>query len=196
MQIKKERIVGIVLSGGKSRRMGQEKGLVKYKGKALIEYAIETIKPLCDELVISTANDEYAYLGLPMIADLIPDCGPIGGISTCMKAINADVYLVISCDVPHVPTELFSDLLLQLNGNAVIPIDEAGRKQPLSACYTSSSSIFFDDALKSGHLKMMCLLAKIEPLYFKPSIDSDYYQSNIFSNLNSKDDMLDRNICS
>ncbi len=191
MQVKEEKIVGIVLSGGKSRRMGQEKGLVKYKRKALIEHAIETLKPLCDELVISTANDAYAYLGLPMIADEIPDCGPIGGISTCMKAVNADVYLVISCDVPNVPTELFSDLLAQVNENAVIPIDETERKQPLSACYTSSSSIFFHEALKSRELKMMNLLLKMKPLYFRPSIDSYYYQSNIFSNLNSKDDMLD-----
>lgn len=190
MQKKEVRVVGIVLSGGKSRRMGQEKGLVKYKGKVLIEYAIDTLKPLCDELVISTSNDAYAYLGLPMIADEIPDCGPIGGISTCMKAVNADIYLVISCDVPNVPAELFSDLLVQLNGNAVIPIDETGRKQPLSACYASSASIYFHEALKSGELKMMNLLSKIEPIYFKPSINLNYYQSNIFWNLNSKDDML------
>lgn len=73
MQKKEAKIVGIVLSGGKSRRMGQEKGLVKYRGKALIEYAIETLKPLCHELVISTANNDYAYFGLPMIAEEIPD---------------------------------------------------------------------------------------------------------------------------
>tara|TARA_R110001583_G_scaffold21469_5_gene81592 strand:- start:14558 stop:15133 length:576 start_codon:yes stop_codon:yes gene_type:complete len=191
MQKKEVKIVGIVLSGGKSRRMGQEKGLVKYKGKALIEYAIETLKPLCNELVISTANDSYAYLGLPMIADEIPDCGPIGGISTCMKAVNADVYLVVSCDVPNVPTELFSDLLAQVNGNAVVPIDEAERKQPLSACYTSSSSIFFHEALESRELKMMNLLKKIEPLYFKPSPNLEYYKSNLFSNLNSMGDISD-----
>jgi molybdopterin-guanine dinucleotide biosynthesis protein A len=191
MQKKVDKIVGIILSGGKSRRMGQEKGLVKYKGKALVEYAIETLKPLCDNLVISTANDAYAYLGLLMITDEMPDCGPIGGISTCMKTINADVYLVISCDVPNVPTELFSDLLSQLNGNAVIPIDETGRKQPLTACYTSSSSIYFHEALESRELKLMNLLSKIEPLYFKPSINSAYYKSNIFSNINSKNDMLD-----
>ena len=191
MQTKKYKVLGIVLSGGKSRRMGQEKGLVKYKGKALIEYAIETLTPLCDELVVSTANDEYAYLNLPMIADEIPDCGPIGGISTCMKAVKADVYLVISCDVPHVPTGLFSDLLDQLDGNAVIPIDEAGRKQPLSACYSSSVSILFHEALQSGELKMMNLLSKIDPLYLKPSPNLDYYHSNLFSNLNSKDDIID-----
>ena len=190
MQNKEVNIVGIILSGGKSRRMGQEKGLVKYKGKALIEYAIDTLKPLCDELVISTENDAYAYLGLSMIADEIPDCGPLGGISTCMKAVNADIYLVVSCDVPNVPAELFSDLLVQLTGNAVIPIDETGRKQPLSACYSSSASIYFHEALKSGELKMMNLLSKIDPIYFKLSINSNYYQSNIFWNLNSKDDML------
>ena len=191
MQKMETKIVGIVLSGGKSRRMGQEKGLVTYKGKALIEYAIDTLKPLCDELVISTTNDAYAYLGLPMIADEIPNCGPIGGISTCMKVVNADIYLVVSCDVPHVPTELYADLLKEMKAKAVIPIGDDERKQPLVACYSSDAFSFFQDAMESVDLKMMDLLSKIEPLYFKPSINSAYYQSNIFSNLNSKDDLLD-----
>jgi len=191
MQKKEVKIVGIVLSGGKSRRMGQEKGLVQFKGKALIEYAIESLKPLCHELVISTSNDDYAYLAFPMIADEIPDCGPIGGISTCMKAVEADIYLVISCDVPYVPTQLFVDLLDKLKGNAIIPIDETGRKQPLAACYASSASSFFHEAVKSGHLKMMNLLSKMDSLYFKPSPNLDYYQPNLFSNLNSMDDISD-----
>ena len=191
MQKKEAKIVGIVLSGGKSKRMGQEKGLVKYRGKALIEYAIDTLKPLCHEMVISTANNDYTYLGLPLIADEIPDCGPIGGISTCMKAVEADIYLVISCDTPHLPTQLFTDLVAQLKDKAIIPIDETGRKQPLAACYASSASSFFHEALESRELKMMSLLLKMKPLYFRPSIDSSYYQSNIFSNLNSKDDILD-----
>jgi len=194
MQKKENRIVGIVLSGGKSERMGQEKGLVQYKGKALIKYAIETLKPLCHELVISTANEEYAYLDLPMIADEIPDCGPIGGISTCMAKRDADVYLVISCDVPHVPTQLFVDLLDQLKGNAIIPIDETGRKQPLAACYASSASSFFHEALESGHLKMMNLLLKMAPLYFKPTSNLDYYRPNLFTNLNSMGDISDLHV--
>jgi len=191
MQKNEEKIVGIVLSGGKSRRMGQEKGLVKYQGKALIEYAIETLRPLCHELVISTSNDDYSYLDLPMIADEIPDCGPIGGISACMNAVEGDIYLVISCDVPHVPTQLFADLVDQLNGNAVIPVDETGRKQPLAACYASSASVYFHEALKSGQLKMMNLLSKMDPFYFTPTQNLNYYQPNLFSNFNSMGDISD-----
>jgi len=189
MQKIEKKIVGIVLSGGKSKRMGQEKGLVQYQGKALIEYAIETLKPLCHELVISTANDDYAYLTYPMIADEIPDCGPIGGINTCMKTTDADIYLVISCDTPHVPTDLFVDLIAQLKGNAVVPVDETGRKQPLAACYSSQASSFFQEALEFGNLKMMSLLSKLNPLYFDPDSKARYYRSDIFSNLNSLNDI-------
>ncbi len=191
MQKIERKIVGIVLSGGKSSRMGQEKGLVKYQGKALIEYAIETLRPLCHELVISTANNAYSYLTLPMVADEIPDCGPIGGISACMNAVEGDIYFVISCDAPHVPTQLFADLLGQLKGHAVIPIDESGRKQPLAACYASSASSYFHEALKSGHLKMMSLLSKMDPFYFTPTPNLDYYQPNLFSNFNCIEDISD-----
>ncbi|MDE5422670.1 molybdenum cofactor guanylyltransferase [Ancylomarina sp. DW003] len=190
MQKLEKKIVGIVLSGGKSRRMGQEKGLVKYQDKTLIEYAIESIQPLCDDLVISTANENYQYLSLPLIADEIPDCGPIGGIYTCMKNKPADVYLIISCDVPHVPTELFVELLQKLDGNAVIPVGEDERKQPLIACYSSEAFSFFEDAMKSNDLKMMNLLKQLNPKYYKLSPAADFYKSDIFCNLNSKDDML------
>jgi len=191
MQNNEAKIVGIVLSGGKSKRMGQEKGLVKYKGKALIEYAIDTLKLLCHELVISTANDDYAYLDLQMIADKIPDCGPIGGISTCMKSVEADIYLVISCDTPHIPTALFVDLLNQLKGNAIIPIDESGRQQPLVAAYASSASNYFHQALQSRNLKMMNLISSLETQFFILSSDLDYYSANTFTNFNRMEDISD-----
>ncbi len=185
--ISSKKVTGIILSGGKSSRMGSEKGLVKYKGNALIEYSINALRSVCDELVISSANDCYAYLAIPIVSDEIENCGPIGGIYSCMKAFPSDIYLVISCDVPHITPQLFSELLNVLNENeAVIPIDESGKKQPLVACYSSMCFPVFQNELMEGRLKMMKLLSKLNVNYY-PVSKSD----NLFFNANTPDDIRD-----
>ena len=125
------KIQGIVLAGGKSSRMGQEKGLVKFRGKPLVEYAVEALSGICDSVVISTANPGYAYMGLTLIEDEIPDCGPLGGIYSCMKQEKADLFLVLSCDLPFVTPDLLSHLVEQYLGwDAVVPMDFSLQDQP------------------------------------------------------------------
>jgi molybdopterin-guanine dinucleotide biosynthesis protein A len=185
--INSKKVTGIILSGGKSSRMGAEKGLVKYKGKALIEYSVNALRSVCDELVISSGNDCYAYLEIPIVSDEIENCGPIGGIYSCMKAIPSDIYLVISCDVPHITSHLFVELLDVLDENeAVIPLDDRGNNQPLAACYTSNCLPVFQKELMEGRLKMMKLLSKLNVQYCPVS-----KSENLFFNANSPDDVKD-----
>ncbi|PKQ62249.1 hypothetical protein BZG02_13100 [Labilibaculum filiforme] len=186
----RKKVTGIILSGGKSSRMGREKGLVEYQGKALIEYSIDALRTVCDELIISSGNDCYSYLGIPIVNDEVENCGPIGGIYTCMKAVPSDIYLVVSCDVPNITSHLFSNLLSVLDQNeAVIPIDANNKFQPLVACYSSTCLPVFESELKEGRLKMMKLLEKLKVLYHKipPEVDSN--GSNLFFNANTPDDI-------
>lgn len=185
-----KRITGIILSGGKSSRMGTEKGLVNYKGKALIEYSVEALSSFCDHLLISSGNDAYSYLGLPIIPDEIPNCGPIGGIYSCMKAFPSDIYLVASCDVPHIDSQVFKHLLESLGEfQAVIPIDSKGKKQPLVACYSSDCFPVFQKELQEGKLKMMKLLSKLDVYYQPIRQQENGLSSNLFFNANTPEDL-------
>ncbi|NOU58981.1 molybdenum cofactor guanylyltransferase [Marinifilum caeruleilacunae] len=183
-------IAGIVLSGGKSSRMGTEKGLVDWNGKALIEYSIGCFKELCNIIVISSNNHSYDDFGLQIIADEIKDCGPIGGIYSCMKAIQADYYLVISCDVPKVPSQLFADLLKNIHDADVIYArDEFGKKQPLVAIYKSSCRDIIERELRKGNYKMMKLLQLFRSKEFPISDQLNYYSEGMLSNVNSPDEL-------
>ncbi|MUP38544.1 molybdenum cofactor guanylyltransferase [Labilibaculum euxinus] len=188
--VKNKKIVGIVLSGGKSSRMGSEKGLVEWKGKRLIEYSIEALQPICDQLVISSNMECYNYLGYPIIEDEIKDCGPLGGIYSCMKAVKADYYLVISCDVPNVSFLLFADLLKNIAAfDAIFPIDKDDRKQPLIAVYGSSCKNIIEKELFQGNFKMMKLLDLLQTGTFQISEELPYYNSKMLSNVNSPKDI-------
>jgi len=78
-------ITGIILAGGKSSRMGKDKGWVLFRKKPLIDYAVELLGGICQSIVISANNSAYDKLGLPVYHDIIPDSGPMGGIYTCLK---------------------------------------------------------------------------------------------------------------
>lgn len=184
-----KKIVGIVLSGGKSSRMGQEKGLLQFKEKPLIVYAIEAILPLSDQIVISTNTSQYDYLQFPIVKDEIQDCGPLGGIYSCMKAYKADYYLVISCDVPLVCTELYSDLINNINHHSAIIVCEQKRKHPLVGIYSKSSFPFIEKRIKNSDLKMMLLLEELNAKDFYLTDEQDYYHEDLLKNTNTKLDL-------
>lgn len=185
----RRKVTGIILSGGKSSRMGTEKGMVQWNGKPLIEYSLDAIRTVCDQMVISSANDCYSYLGLPVVKDEIENCGPLGGIYSCMKAFPSDIYLVISCDVPLISSYLFLDLLKNLEGADVsIPLEENGNKQPLVAVYSNRCFGSIRGELLEGRFKMMNLLNLLNVNYFEISSSLPYYNYKLFFNTNSMED--------
>ena len=78
-------ITGIILAGGQSTRMGTDKVLLEINEKTLLERAIELVQPLSETVLISSNNPIHKKYGFEIIPDEIKDCGPIGGIYTCLK---------------------------------------------------------------------------------------------------------------
>ncbi|WP_421919955.1 molybdenum cofactor guanylyltransferase [Marinifilum sp.] len=188
--VQRTKKLGIILCGGKSSRMGTEKGLVEWKGKALIEYSVDCLKNICDELLVSSNSDFYHYLNFRVIKDEIMNCGPIGGIYSCMKEVKADYYFVISCDVPNVTSSLYQDLLKNIGTSDLIyAVDEFGKKQPLVSIFKSTSFSVIEKELVKGNYKMMKLLSLIPHVEFNVLKGLDYYSPTILSNVNSADEL-------
>ena len=101
------KVTGIILSGGASRRMGQDKGLTLYRNKELIQYSIELLTPLCSQIIISS-NDptNYSKFGKQIVPDIIKGVGPIGGIFSSLKFTSTSGNLILSCDMPELSTEV------------------------------------------------------------------------------------------
>ncbi len=129
-------LTGIILAGGRSRRMGMEKGLVGFKGQPLINYSIEVFKELCSEIIISSNSNCYDYLGYEVVPDWQPDTGPMGGIYSCLASSANDINLVLSCDMPFVTRRIF-DLLVKMGSGSKIcvPWHENEMYEPLCGVY-------------------------------------------------------------
>jgi len=101
------RVSGVILAGGKSRRMGRDKAFIEFGGKPIIARVIERIQPLCAELII-VANDRAAYQSFDarIVSDVYPGKGSLGGLYTGLHTARADFVLAVACDMPFLNREL------------------------------------------------------------------------------------------
>lgn len=98
-----ESYTGIVLAGGQSTRMCTDKGRIMWKGRTLAEHAVNTLKPLCRDILISSNDSGYRSLGYPVIPDQYPDSGPMAGIHASLLESRTAENLVIPVDTPTEP---------------------------------------------------------------------------------------------
>jgi molybdopterin-guanine dinucleotide biosynthesis protein A len=110
-----ERVAAVILAGGEGRRMGGlDKGLIEYRGRPLVEWALAILAPQVGELVISANRnlDRYAAYGHRVLPDTLPGFpGPLAGVLAALDAVRADWLLVVPCDTPHLPEDLACRLL-------------------------------------------------------------------------------------
>jgi molybdopterin-guanine dinucleotide biosynthesis protein A len=185
-----ESVTGIILAGGKSRRMGMEKGLVEFNGKALIDQAITVLKDLCSEILISSNSSCYDHLGYKVVPDLVNDSGPMGGIYSCLRESKNRVNLVLSCDLPFVTVDIFNHLARQAGSAWIsVPWYENDHYEPLCG-------IYLKDCLPDMQVFMEAKNHKLPELFVKTSFIplkiSDIYPSlsgHYFMNINSPEDL-------
>lgn len=143
---------GIVLAGGRSARMGQDKALLKIDGVTLLERAVATMRQVTQEVVVvADRTDRYSLPGVPCCADAYPDTGPLGGLVTGLTASGPGWHLVAACDLPALQTALLL-LLLEEAGpawDAVVP-EVGGQLEPLCAIYCDTAAAPLAEYLQGG----------------------------------------------
>lgn len=182
---------GIVLSGGKSRRMGVDKALLPYNGITLLEHVLGIVRAAAGEtIVVADVADKYVLkAGTRVVGDLYPDTGPLGGIITGLTYAADEFNLVVACDMPFLQPALLKRLIEAVEGyDAAVP-EINGRLEPLCAAYNKRATEKLWVMLESGELavhKAVCTLNIVrigeeELRCFDPELVS-------FSNWNTPDD--------
>jgi len=117
------RVSAIIVAGGKSRRMGYDKAFLQFDGKLLIERVIERVRPVCQELLIVTNdNDAYARFGVSIVNDVYPNKGSLGGIFSGLQSAREQYVLAVACDMPFLNLDLMRYLIsLAPQSDVVVP---------------------------------------------------------------------------
>ncbi len=127
-----------VQAGGQSTRMRENKALKPFLGRPLILRVIERLASVADELLVTTNQpDDYPFLAVPLLPDLIPGRGPLGGLYTALGSAGHELVAVVACDMPFASASLITagaDILRQDQADLVIAETPEGF-EPMHAIY-------------------------------------------------------------
>ena len=125
-------VTGVILAGGKSRRMGENKALMRLGDDSLIGHVIRCLHDVTDELLLITNSPtEYAHLDVPMRGDILPGAGALGGVYTGVTHASYDAVLCVACDSPFLNPNLLTYLVSVLGEyDAVMPYTYSSRQTP------------------------------------------------------------------
>ena len=187
MDSKTKQINAYILAGGKSSRMGTDKGLLLFEGKAMIQYVIEQMQPIFEKLVIVSNNPEYEKFGLEVIPDLIKDIGPAGGIYTALKHSDTQLNFMVSCDMPFITKEAITFIIENTNESQIILLENQGKLEPLFGIYSKDCEQIWLELIQQNTIKLQKMVS-----YFKlkiiPVENNEIFKESFFKNINTKED--------
>ena len=159
---------GVILSGGKSSRMGTNKSLLKLGEKTVIEYITEEVQSCTEDIcIISNQPTLYHFLNRTVFTDRYKDKGPLGGFEAAMYHNNADVFVFAACDMPFVNKNVYRCLLKQLKTyDAVVPVYN-DQLHPLSGIYKKKVLPIIQQQLDNDLLRIKGFFEHIKVHYIK-----------------------------
>ena len=155
-----------IQAGGQSSRMGEDKALKPFLGRPLIQRVVERLSPIADELIVTTNRpNDYGFLDLPLVPDLKPGRGALGGLYTAIAAASHPTVAVVACDMPFASANLLeaeSSMLLEEEVDVVIPISEEGY-EPLHAVYRRETCLpTIESAIEADQWKVIAWFPQVK----------------------------------
>lgn len=186
----------IILAGGQSTRLGEDKALLPLRGVPLLTRAVRRVYPLAAQIIISGRSHLPADIGLPLniafAPDVIHDAGPLVGIYTGLLASAAETNIVTACDMPFVSRDLLALLLdaaASSDTAAVVP-ESGGEPQVTCAVYKRSCLDEMQRTIETSEHSPRDFLKRISVDMITESkvraVDPD---GRSFFNINTKDDL-------
>ena len=194
-------VTGIILSGGKSSRMGENKSIMKIGNRTVIEYVTDLMKSLFNKVILITNDpDDYKFLDLEMYADIFLRMGPLAGIHSGLNNSKTIKNFIISCDIPLMKAAMIK-YLVEFNTDKPITIAKAdGFIQQLCGVYDKKCLPAAEEILSSqnetstmhnGSKKIRCKVLDLIDKIGAEIIDAEslpFYEKDIYFNMNRKSD--------
>lgn len=173
----------MILAGGKSSRMGTDKGLLFYQDKTFTGHIVDVAKKISKNILIITSNETYRKYA-ETVADIYPGMGPAGGIYTGLMNSRCEKNMVLSCDVPFIGLSLLNKLMENSGPEDALICRENDKIHPLTGIYDLKSAPYFLAAIKNRQLKMKSILDSMNTTY----LDVSHEFKNQLRNINNMEE--------
>ena len=184
-------LTAFVLAGGQSSRMGADKAFVEFHGKTLLARALALARSVTPEVLIVGERARFAAFA-PVVEDIYPDHGPLGGIHAALTASASELNLVLAVDTPLLTPALLRFLVAQARAcSAVATVPRvAGGYQPLCAVYRREFRETAEAALREKRNKIDPLFAAVAARVVEEAeLEKFEFPPEMFDNLNSREDL-------
>lgn len=182
-------MTGIILAGGKSRRMGVNKSFLNIGKTTIIDSILKVYKEIFSEIIIVTNNPkDYEYCGVRLERDIIPDCGPLGGIFTGLKLAVNQYCFIAACDMPFIDEDIIRHISGVKGYDVVVPTI-GGRYEPLFALYSKTCLAVLENQLLKRSLSVRDLYERCSVKELKSEeLGREDIISLCFTNVNTPED--------
>jgi molybdopterin-guanine dinucleotide biosynthesis protein A len=181
-----------ILAGGRARRLGGlDKAALLLGGTRIIDRQLAILRTLSEDVMV-VANDptRYAALQLPVVPDLVPGAGALGGVYTALDTARHDVVVVLACDLPFVTADLLDRLITEADDtvDAVVPRSRRGL-EPLCAVYRKRCAPVLRERIETGALQLSALPDVLRVREVGPAALAPYDATGrLFANVNTPHD--------
>ena len=159
-------LTGVILAGGRSRRMGADKAFLALGGEPVLVQLARRLAPLCSGGVMVVRREDQELPELPegtrVEVDLLPDHAALGGLYTGLTLASTPAIFLAACDMPLLSAKLVAWLRdLPTNADVVVPVRDQ-RLEPLHALYGTGCLAPIKAAMESGELRMDSWLGSVQ----------------------------------
>jgi len=186
----------VIQAGGKSSRMGENKGLMNFMGVPLIQRVYELTKCVAREVLIVTNDpNELDFMNVSLVSDSILGKGAIGGLYTAMDRASSEYVAVVACDLPFASAAILKEgarLLEHTGADVAIPRVNGDFYEPLHAVYRREPcKRAILDAIQADHRRLISWFPSVRVVEMDEALCKQLDPSGLaFFNINNRDDFL------
>lgn len=179
-------VTGVLLAGGKSRRMGRDKAMLEVFGEPMFRRTLKLLEDFFSTILIAGDRPDLAPSGIPVVPDIYPGSA-LGGLHTGLKTAKTDWIFVVPCDMPCPDIRIMELLLQNRNGHdAVVPRTAAGY-EPVFALYHKNCLPHMESMLQQDQFRIYDFYQRINIRYLDENQLPEGWQKSLF-NINTPDD--------
>lgn len=185
----------IVLAGGQSRRLGDNKVMKTVGSRSLLEEVVACVDSLSDEIIVMTAEERLlpcltGYPALRVVTDIYPGKGPLIGIYTGLKVSTTVLNLVVAADMPFLSQSLLRYMLEVVDGVDLVVPRIGDKVEPLHAVYTKGCIAEIEKMIEEGELGVHKLCSRVKVRYVEADEITRFDpERRSFFNINTEGDL-------
>lgn len=184
-------VSAFILAGGKSARMGTDKAFIELEGRTLLDRTLELAKGITASVSVVGDRAKYSSFG-PVVEDIFPHCGPLGGIHAALRSSQTQLNLILAVDTPFLSSEFLQYLTRKaLDAGALVTIPRTPHGwQPLCAVYRRDFADLAEKSLQAGRYKIDSLFDPTRTqVISEAELQTAGFSLDMFRNLNTPQDL-------